>query len=412
MQWDPDRMGLRRTHPNWIGDLDPFWRNLARMGRKVVAFDVPFSFKGDTGGAIEITNWGSHDLIERFWCGHPEAEKLVLSVAPRHPMEFEVPVGRSRAELGRCLDEVIEGIGLKTEAVLRLMDQIQSELFLVVFGETHRAGHILWPETEQPDSPVPETALLEVYEALDRSVGRILDRAGPETAVVLFSLHGMGPNQSQCHLSAEMLKVALKGAPGEAGFSDSSFGLVRLLRRRVPAPIQRAIAKSVPIAVRDFVLAREVAGGYRWPETPAISLEGDLSGYWRANVKGREAEGMLEDVRAFLDVVAKEFTRFTTEDGTPLVDALHFPAQDWKGKRAYLLPDIVAEWNPELPAVDTAVHPSGKRIAGKRETGRTGNHRFRGFCALRAPCAEEVAMPTHIKDLGALAKSLLRLSGP
>lgn len=408
MQWDPQRMTLRRTHPDWIGPIEPFWRDLARSGTRVTAFDVPFVFPGDTGdtgGAVEVANWGSHDLVDRFWSSDKDAEQAVRSVAPRHPMGFEVPVQKTRRALEASLRSILRGIPLKAEACIRLMEAVPSDLFLAVFGEAHRAGHILWPSEGRGNSLVPPTAILEVYEALDTAVGRVVEAAGPDAAVVLFALHGMGPNQSQSHLSSAMLAAALgqtQGAPVTEGH-----GLVRMLRRSVPASVQFGIANSVPTSVRDFVLAREIAGGRQWKSTPAISLDGDLSGYWRVNLRGREAQGIVDDPEPLLQRIAEEFRRFTTRDGRPLVDNVHFPAQDWAGERAHMLPDLVAEWSPDLRSVDTALYRDGVSVHAPPGTGRTGNHRFRGFCTGRLPDGSRLQAPAHIKEIGQLATTLL-----
>ncbi|WP_425090221.1 alkaline phosphatase family protein [Tropicimonas sp. S265A] len=408
IQWDPERMRVRRTHPDWIGGTEPFWRDLARSGSKVLSFDVPFLFKGDSAGAVEIANWGSHDLVDGFWCNDPQVEKLVRSFAPHHPMAFEVPVDKTPADLDEIYDGILKGVAMKADLVCALMDKVESDLFIVAFGETHRAGHILWPETGTNTSLVPATALLDVYKALDAAIGQIMRRIGPDGTLVLFSLHGMAANQSQSHLSAAMLKVALAEVSGTG--SGETFGLIRTLRRNVPAPVQMAIAKAVPKAVRDYVVSREVSGGYRWSETPMISLDGDLCGYWRANIRQREKDGILAPDSNLLDDVAAEFMKFTTRDGAQIVQKVHFPARDWPGKRAHYLPDIVAEWNPDLLAIDTADHPSGATISARRYTGRTGNHRFKGFCTLHGsvPATQDIALPDHIKDLGRLAHALLQ----
>ena len=415
IQWDPKKMRVRRTHPDWIGPSEPFWRPLARAGTKVISFDVPFLFKGETDeNAIEIANWGSHDLVDQFWCTDPKAEELVLSFALNHPMGFEIPVDKTPSDLGQIYDGIIEGIALKTDVVCSLLERMESDLFLVAYGEAHRAGHILWPEVGKNDSNVPASALLGVYVALDTAIGRIVECAGDDCTIMLFSLHGMAANQSQSHLSSEMLKVALSQLPGNSGTSGETFGLIRMLRKTVPARVQLAIAKSVPTAVRDYVVSREVAGGYRWSETPMISLDGDLCGYWRANIKDREREGILPPDDNLVADIAKEFSKFTTLDGTPIVQNVHFPARDWEGERAFLLPDIVVEWDANLPAIDTALHPAGIEITGRRSTGRTGNHRFEGFCAVLEAGDETrpFVMPDHVKGLGALARTLLEGRGP
>lgn len=409
MQWDPKQMKVRRTHPDWVGPIEPFWRDMARAGTSVVAFDVPFVFKGDAGGAVEIMNWGSHDIVDRFWSNNAKATRIVTSVAARHPMGYELPLEKSRATLEHSLDGILSGIALKAEATCDLMAAFDSDLFIVVFGESHRAGHLLWPEPEDPQTEVPPDALLSVYAALDAAVGRLVEAAGPDTTVMLFALHGMAANQSQSHLSSAMLRTALTHSKSETEPESTSFGLIRALRRSVPVSLQYGIARAVPVAVRDFVVAREIAGGYRWHETKAISLDGDLSGYWRANVAGRETAGIVEDPQEFVRQLAEDLAVFRTDEGTPLVRSTLLPTAEWTGARTQMLPDIVLEWNEDLTSVDAAVSGTGIRIAGSRSTGRSGNHRFRGFVSHTG--AKDIPLPNHIDGLGDLARMLLRASG-
>ena len=242
------------------------------------------------------------------------------------------------------------------------------------------------------------------YRAIDKAVGALADEIAPESEIVLFALHGMGPNQSQSHLSREMVQIALTGHP--ATRADKG-GLVRLLRRSVPDAIQHTIATSVPAAVRDLVFAREIGGGVDWTKTPAFSLEGDLSGYWRLNVKGREAAGVVEDAHAQADRIAAAFAKFTSPEGVPICEAIHFPAREGSGARAHLLPDVLVEWTTSLPRFDAAVYSPEVRATGTRSTGRSGNHRFKGFFCLRENSPPLSFVPSHIGELGRLADELL-----
>lgn len=411
MQWDPETMQIRRTHPDWIGAVRPFWRKLAHRGAKVAAFDVPFSFKGNTEGALEVANWGSHDLVEEFWCSDPAIERKVRAIANLHPMGFEVPVRKSRTQLRAILDDIVSGVALKAEQSLMLMDQEDWDLFVVAFGETHRGGHIFWPQPDDPASPIPGDALLSIYQAIDTAVGRLLARADGGADVVLFSLHGMAANQSQSHLSQGMLEHALRGpGVGDDEKQTSGFGLIRELRRKVPHRLQHAIAERVPTVVRDFVHRQELVGGLNWANTPAFSLQGDVSGYWRFNIAGREAQGCVDaDQHSDLaKTLADAFSSFRTLDGQQLISRVLFPSGGGSGGRAHLLPDIVAEWNSELDAVDRAEHPELGQVSGQLATGRSGNHRFTGFFAHRGPSEGQITEPpAHICDLAQLAKTVL-----
>ncbi len=113
-------------------------------------------------------------------------------------MGLEVPVRKSAAERERIKRRMIKGASLRAELTKWLMTTQPWDLFLIVFHELHRAGHLLWPTN---DSINPEL-LLEVYRAVDRALGQILLAAQDEkSAIAIFALHGMGAYNSQDHFT-------------------------------------------------------------------------------------------------------------------------------------------------------------------------------------------------------------------
>ena len=88
-----------------------------------------------------------------------------------------------------------------------------------------------------------------------------------------------------------------KRAPDSKDGADSvtgQRGVMRTLRESLPAGLQNAIARAVPVAVRDMVVSRQISEGHDWNGTPGIALLADLNGYLRWNLRGRERQGMLE----------------------------------------------------------------------------------------------------------------------
>ena len=86
------------------------------------------------------------------------------------------------------------------------------DLFLVVFGECHGAGHYFWhyQDPEYPAYPADaaaelRSALRDVYTALDRAIGELLRHVDQETTVLLVAGDGMGPNYSGSHVLGHLL---------------------------------------------------------------------------------------------------------------------------------------------------------------------------------------------------------------
>jgi predicted AlkP superfamily phosphohydrolase/phosphomutase len=409
-QWDPKTMRVRRPGLDWA-PIRPFWRDLGERGVRVVAFDVPFVFPGASQNVVEVANWGSHDLVGPFWSNQPGLAERIRRKYRLHPMGFEIPVRKTAAHLRRIVDQVVAGAAVKAQLTVDLMREQPWDVFMVAFGETHRAGHLLWPSPDDPQDPTPPDGLERVYRAVDAAVGSVVREAGPDADIVLFALHGMGPNSSQSHLTSIFMQRALAhfhGRPQAAEVGDAP-GFIRALRRWVPAGLQHAIAERVPQWVRDAVIAREIGGGYRWEATEGFALSGDLAGYLRLNIKGREARGALppQDAPALRAFLRDELLALTLPDGRPIARAVSFPAAEGQGARSHLLPDVVVEWDPALPQADEVRSPHLGTIRIGSGTGRGGNHRFNGFYVHRGPRQEAAARPRHIAELGELVESLV-----
>src|SRR4051812_12385410 len=297
LQWDPQAMRIRRVTADWLY-AEPFWCGLERGGLRVAAIDVPMTFPSRLNRGIEIINWGSHDELGAFRTQPGSLAREIRRRFGAHPMGSEIPVRKSTAQLEAIRRNLVAGAERKAELTRWVLDRGQWDFFVTVFGETHRGGHLLWPESEEEG----EEALVDVYRAVDRAVGEVFDALQEQfLTIMLFALHGMGRNTSQDHFMPKIMDRVnarfLMGNNGPAApasvHQGGQRGVVRLLRERVPAGVQNAIARAVPVAVRDLVVSRQVSGGHNWARTPGLALLADLNGYLRWNLRGRERRGMV-----------------------------------------------------------------------------------------------------------------------
>lgn len=190
---------------------------------------------------------------------------------------------------------------------------------------------------------------------------------------------------------------------------------MRLLRQNVPPGIQNAIALAVPVRVRDAVVNRQITGGRAWELTPGLALLADLNGYLRFNVRGREAQGVLdpggEAFRRYVDWIRGSFMELRIAGtGERLVKDVLLSRDRFPGKRSHHLPDAIVTWAGAPPASAVRSDALGQ-LTAKLATGRGGNHRTEGFCIRVEPGAtrggEEPA--GHILGLAPLV--LTRLLG-
>jgi len=234
-----------------------------------------------------------------------------------------------------------------------------------------------------------------------------------ERAVVyLFALHGMGSNTSQEHFAQRIVELVNRrftsGQNGETAAPRRN-SLVLWLREHIPAGLQNAIARSVPLAVRDAVVNRSIVDGHDWSRTPGFAVLADANAYLRFNLEGREQAGMLKlgsDAQTlYRDLLLRCLRSFRLDSGQPLIQELLFADNHFPGIRSQHLPDIIVTWPEALPA--KAIHSDEfGTIHAELTTGRGGNHRPNGFCIELRPGRQQpgIADAIPIWELGGLIK--------
>jgi len=423
--WHPDRMKAVRPTPDDL-PLTPFWRDLSRLGSRVIAVDVPMTYAPQPFNGIEISGWASHDGLVPPSAYPADVLRWVEKEVGHSPAVDEEYVALPVRRILEIRDEQIHATCLVGELALALMRREPCELFIVAFGATHRCGHQLWDDTGLVEVPGPRNqtvlagALRQVYIACDAAVGRLVEEAGP-AAVLAFSLHGMGPNTSRVDLLPEMLRRVLTG---DTSAPPARKGLLRQVRTLVPNSWRHAVKSRLSLGLQDRLTAFWRLGGTDWSRTRAFCQVADLQGYIRINLKGREAAGVVEpgvEFESLCAQIADGLLTFRDADtGEPVVrevirsDRLYPP-----GPRLGELPDLLVGWAVTPVAGQRAIVSARfGRIdlptPGRNPTGRSGNHRPEGFFigvgdGFGAGSAVEGA---HILDLAPTAYAMLNLPCP
>lgn len=418
LQWDCSAMRLRRVTDRWLW-AEPFWYELERRDKSIISIDVPMTFPSRLSRSIEVINWGSHDTLSATRVHPTSMRREIRKRFGKHPMGCEIPVDKTLAQLENIRANLVKGARRKAELSRWLAETQPWDFFLTVFGETHRGGHILWPGADAPgEIAVPSTALLDVYRAVDDAVAHLLESPAMQDAtIILFALHGMGPNISQEHFATKIvdrINAEFAGISSQTDEPKSSQGqrsLMRMLREKLPAGLQNTIARAVPVGVRDFVVNRSVTAGHDWPHTPGLALLADLHGYFRFNLRGRESRGSVDPasdtMRQYRDLVEARFRELiVSATGKPLVKDLVWTADTFPGVRRNHLPDLIITWNIAEQATAVQSKALGM-IESRPATGRSGNHRPDGFCALAGETYVDLAGVNQISDLAQFASSIL-----
>lgn len=416
-QWNADAMAFERTSSRaWRERLSikPFWHDLARRGVKTIAFDPGTTNDAADAPHTEIINWS----YQSSGASSANDRALLAEIRRRfghRPIGKEVPVPKTLAHSRRIRDELIRSIDAKAGAALWLMDREDWRFFLAGFYEIHRAGHNLLVVEGDFGSKADPDALLAVYEAQDRALGRLLDKAADEkTTVIVFSLHSMEPNRAQEHF-LDQIMARLASAwivhRGGAPAAPKGTNLMKRLRAAIPARIQYSLAYLLGEHVQDWVVNRGLVAGADWKRKPAFRFASGGEGYLRLNLKGREREGCLEqhEVAEYVAWLKDRLFEIKVAGGeTPLIRGI-FDARDlYPGERSDFLPDLILDYAPDEP-VGAIESPFIGRLSAHLDTGRGGNHRGDAFMIVAGPGSAHPSLSgiADIRDIRTFIETLL-----
>ena len=393
--WQPELMRLELLDDE-MRPVTPFWALPAERRRKAALVDLPYLPAQAAAAERLVSGWQCHDYLPR--CSLPDA--LWTELESRHgpPSLGEERYGRQTAA---TLEEVRVGALRAVEQIGRvcggLLERERFDLFAVVLGSAHRAGHYLWDLSQIDADQLPddrrlklEQAIEDVYVACDTAIGRIVAAAPHEARIVLLAMHGMGPNPGWNENVAPLLSLAA----GEG--AERSIGLRDLLRRLHQAPAVRRLTQRVPRPLQEKLTPLWTRRAHDWSRTRFLALPSDVNAYIRLNLIGRESAGVVlpgAQADALLAELGRGFLEL--EDlatgapvcrGVELIDAIAGAGAPMR----QVLPDLVALWGDQpyqgsigarRPGVGERRWPRVRRLV----SGRAGNHRPDGWLVASGP---------------------------
>ena len=293
-QLEPKSYETRSTSPEEARG-EALWEAVSAAGQRVCALNVPKSRQPVALNGIHGTDWATHD-------GDDDPAAYPSSLLPLIQDQFGSRPFKNCNQHRRRPDDFIalrEALCDRAERLGALSGQLLDEggwdLFLTVFGEPHCVGHQCWhlhdSTHEQYDealaNPVGDP-VRDVYVAVDGAIGQLLERAGPQTSVLVFSSHGMGPKYAANFYLDRILRQ-LEGEETSDRTARTALALIRTWHR-----MPRALRAQLG-AVRDHTKARlrnekRDMSGERYFRVP----NNDAIGGVRINLEGREPRGCVK----------------------------------------------------------------------------------------------------------------------
>jgi len=391
----------------------------AHLDARAVIFDAPYFDIAAAPNCSGLVGWGAHDAgvrmhsvpaavaaeISARFGGYPASEFIYGFVWP--------DAGGARA----MADALVSAVEMRANITSWLFAERFPEwdLAMVVVSEFHSAIEALWhgidpahPLHSAPSAGAARDGILGVYEATDRMVGRLCERF-PDCAIVVFSMHGMGANDSDLAtmlLLPELLYRARFGqslfvprpewvaaregnpplAPGEEWSVAVNASLpkiatarrsiwARVLNRlRLSERVQRAVG-AVANRTSESPIAWMPATRYHrfWAEMDAFALPSYYDGRIRINLAGREREGRvaMRDYESKCAAIAALLAACRNpRTGEPVVLAIDMPVRTDPLRATPTQADMVVTWRG---APLGFVHPA-LGLVGPAPYRRTGGH--------------------------------------
>lgn len=391
--WDASTMSLRHYHGH---HLIPFWKDLDQRGVTMGLLDVPFAPVLGLSRGFEISEWGAHDVVEGRLQFSPSSIGGLLRHADAHPYSFDhVPSSQvsSMAELTGIRDGSLRGIESRGSLAQRLIDETRPDLAIIVFPETHHAGHYLW-HTVAPDYPYYDSELrrsaktgptfADIYCAVDRQLEKLLRVVGDNASIFVFSLHGLRPTRGIPNfletLMCEQGFAALTSWTSQT-WRERSHSLIRIVKRLAPVRIKKIYYQTAPRQMTYRIAQPTMMASYDWSRTTAFALQSDQHGRIRINLAGREAKGIVP--LEHYEEICRELDRFlrslVTDEGQALVNRVIRTAASPAAAMTLPLPDLIVH-------LSDAAQQSPLKIKGSAlefhpiSTKYTGQHDWDGFC--------------------------------
>ncbi|HTS47251.1 MAG TPA: alkaline phosphatase family protein [Bryobacteraceae bacterium] len=395
----------RRMYRDCDRPLQPFWVHLSQCGLRSAIIDVPKCPLVAELNGVQVADWLVHgrDYLETCsWPAELAAELLRCFGDDRTDRVDRDWLCRTHSlplhELEALQQHLLDGLQKKTVFACELLKE-NWDLFLIVFKEAHCIGHQAWHILEGASSlPSKANAVKTIYQALDRAVGEIARRSGPETTLILFSNLGMAPNYTGEHLLDQVLqRLETK---------------IATLRQQTQLAARRAPGK----------LRALITGDASSDPTPANRLafqvqHNEISGAIRINLIGREPDGIVRpgpDYERICNQLAEELLALRVpETGEPLVETVLRTDQAYPGEHRSDLPDLFVIWSRRGP-ITGAQSPSIGTLSSAPPAYRTGNHTQGGFYFGVGPGAlpGRNLAPASIIDLAPTVAALLNTRLP
>lgn len=381
--WSPSEQRLRLSYE--LMPDETLFRRLDRAGKRVLAIDPPEHPLQELTNGVVVSGCQFRSRVHLAkWSRPPGVSKELskhLGKTPRGEETFGQP---SQLHLLHLRKILMQAPGRVASAVEQLLNEKAIDVLWMHMVAIHLAGHqFLDPASVdlmgQSSTGVAllKSSLVEVYQAADAALGRIIKVLPDDADLLVFWPKGMGPETCRADLLPEMLERIL--SPGTSAQKSSRSDVLTRLRAIVPTSLRTTIADLLPDSLSLELTARLGTIGKDWATLRAFSLPSDGPGLVRLNVRGRERNGIVakSEANALCNEIAEGLRTYRDIDGKACIADIERPVEQLPpGRSLDRLPDLIIRWSGEqavdLRGVISPVY--GTILRRGVGSGRSGNH--------------------------------------
>ncbi len=399
----------------------PFWSRLRHGTRPVAIVDARESYPLVDLPGYQLANWAAVKsfntaMAPRF--AEPpslleEARRVAGDPVEMSAYERDAPLSEEQ----QALRSFVKRVEQKGALCRHVLGRDAFDLVVVGFSDGHAASHRFWDyrptgrrhrEAAEQNRGL-EDAISEVYQAIDREIGRLLTELPGESNVFVVSLFGMKeqfPTEELVEMFCRQFHYQAVAKGGRARWNPLAFA-----RRTVPLRWRASVSRLLPLTIQERLQADRLRSDVDWANTRAFALPSINTGFLRVNLRGREPEGIVERGGEYDELLAEieaDLWKLTdARTGERAVERVTRTAAFAGGPPA-ALPDLFIEWTAAAHFMDRILYPKGELVRTEPWYDRSSYHSLGGFMAAAGP---SIAARGSVGETGILdfAPTFLRL---
>ena len=404
----------------------------AKLPIRTVVFDSPYFDLENVPNVKGIVNWGAHDPGVDSMSRPAELLGEVIQKFGEYPAkQWLYGLSWNSVEKAQqASNSLFNAISTRAEiAEWLLKERIKEwDLALISVSESHSGIEGLWhgidpnhPLHQSPTARISGQGVRNIYKGIDKLVGRLM-AINDDAVVILFSMHGMGPNRGDPASLLLLAELIYRHVYGVALFNREGESSVELNQRvNLPTteswgqwvqagfPKQNVVPKSKLWGIASSFTPKFLKHHYRvikdqatknpvnsghyssldwnptmryqpfWREMPAFAIPSFYDGRVRINLKGREKCGIVPIDQ--YNKIRDEFVRLVSECKDPItghgvVQNVEFPICNDPIEMNETEADIVFVWNGAPTGFLHTDYGKIGPIPYRRTGGHTGGNGF------------------------------------